>query len=57
VESTGCLREHSFYVPVRVRVRACCNGYYEMGGGIDEGVDGVTNFFPAKIWALGSTWP
>jgi hypothetical protein len=25
-------------------------------GGIDEGADGVTNFYPAKIWALGSTW-
>jgi hypothetical protein len=25
-------------------------------GGIDEGADGVTNFYPAKVWALGSTW-
>jgi hypothetical protein len=21
-------------------------------GGIDEGADGVTNFYPAKLWAL-----
>ena len=56
MESTGCLHEHPFYMLVRVRVRACCNGHYDMDGGIDEGVDGVTIFSPAKIWALGSTY-
>ena len=24
--------------------------------GIDEGADGVAIFYPAKTWALGSTW-
>ena len=24
--------------------------------GIDEGADGVVVFYPAKTWALGSTW-
>jgi hypothetical protein len=32
-------------MPVRVRVRACCNGHYDRAGGIDEGADGVTIFF------------
>ena len=40
MESTRYLRKYPFYMPVRVRVRACCNGH----GGIDEGADGITNF-------------
>jgi len=27
VESTGYLNKYPFYMPVRVRVRACCNGH------------------------------
>jgi hypothetical protein len=53
VESTGCLRSTRFICRC-----GCVFGRVAMGiraGGIDEGADGVANFYPAKTWALGST--
>ena len=59
MESTGYFIQYPFYI-IHDGAGACSGMWHVAieirAGEIDEGADGVTNFYPAKIWALGSTW-